>query len=761
MEEGDRGEQSGTRAPTPERSAATLEGLTAAWQETSDALRESERRYRELVEYSLGLICTHDLTGTLLSINPAAADSLGYRPEDGIGRNLREFLSVDTRYLFDDYLRRIQERGRDDGLMRVVARTGTERVWMYRNVLSHGPGGAYVLGHAIDVTDRVATERTLRQSEQALRTAQAELEARVKERTSALEEANDRLRVEIGVRERAERLSQRALIEQRDTLAFLANFSDRLAPLVTFEDLVEIVRRLPVPFLADWTMVHIVNADGSVRFVPGAHVDPAQEPLVAAVFEPITAIDFSSYLGEVIATGRLGISTLTADDLASRPIGPGCSAGALERLGANTMAMLPLAIDGRVKGVLSLVSSSKGRYMSSDSLVVEDAARRIRLALDRIHLYREAQEANRLKDEFLGTLSHELRTPLNAILGWARILRSRHLDAQTTHAVKVIERNAGAQVRMIDDVLDVSRIIKGKMTLAVEPLDVGAIVRATIDTVRPGMHAKGIRLEERIGDSPVILGDSHRLQQVFWNVLSNALKFTGHGGAIRVTLGGVGGSVQFEITDTGIGIRPEILPFVFDRFRQADSSTTRTYGGLGLGLAIVRQIVELHGGMVQAASVGEGHGATFTIQLPSADRGRAHAYERTLDVESRGPMSSTALSGRTVLIVEDHDDARELIEGVLENAGARVLSAATTREAIARTIDVRPDVLVADLGLPGEDGYALLARIRTAYPDLPALALTAYARESDRERTLAAGFQHHVVKPVDPQDLVQLIGRLI
>jgi CheY-like chemotaxis protein len=178
-------------------------------------------------------------------------------------------------------------------------------------------------------------------------------------------------------------------------------------------------------------------------------------------------------------------------------------------------------------------------------------------------------------------------------------------------------------------------------------------------------------------------------------------------------------------------------------------------------LAIVRQIVELHGGMVQAASVGEGHGATFTIQLPSADRGRAHAYERTLDVESRGPMSSTALSGRTVLIVEDHDDARELIEGVLENAGARVLSAATTREAIARTIDVRPDVLVADLGLPGEDGYALLARIRTAYPDLPALALTAYARESDRERTLAAGFQHHVVKPVDPQDLVQLIGRLI
>ncbi len=760
MGEQHRGQQlSGTRAAGV-HGPGTLEGITAAWQQASDALRDSERRYRELVEYSLGLICTHDLTGNILSINPAAANSLGYQPEDGIGHNLREFLAANTRHLFDDYLRRIQEHGHDAGLMRVVPRAGTEKVWMYRNVLSHGPGGAYVLGHAIDVTDRVEAERTLRHSEQALRRAQGELEARVKERTAALAEANEHLLVEIAEREEAERSRQQVLIEQRDALGFLANFSDRLAPLVTVEDLIEVVRLLPVPFLADWTMVHVVNDDGSVRFIPGVHADPTHEPLLATVAAPTAALDSRSHLGEVIATGRLAILALSGEDTASRLIGPGASASALLRLGAGTAAMLPLVVDGRVTGVLSLLSAREHRFTSSESLVVEDVARRIGLALDRIQLYREAHEANRLKDEFLGTLSHELRTPLNAILGWARILRTRDLDERTAHAVEVIERNAEAQVRLIEEVLDVSRIIKGKMTLAMESLDVEAIVRATIDTVRPAMHAKRIRLEERIGDIPPVLGDSHRLQQAFWNVLSNALKFTGSNGTITVSLRSIGESVEVEIADTGIGIRRDVLPFVFDRFRQADSSTTRTYGGLGLGLAIVKHIVELHGGAVRAASAGEGRGTTFAIQLPSADRGHASARS-SLGAEPPAPVLPSALHGRTVLVVEDHDDARELIVGVLEGAGARVLSASTAQEAIDRATDVRPDVLVADLGLPGEDGYALLARIRKMSPEIPALALTAYARATDRDRALAAGFQQHIIKPVDPKQLVQLIVALL
>lgn len=565
--------------------ATTLEGVTAAWQETSDALRESERRYRELVEYSLGLICTHDLAGTILSINPAAATSLGYRPEDGIGRNLREFLAPDKRDLFDGYLQRIRAAGRDAGLMSVVARDGGTRVWMYRNILSQGRDSSqYVLGHAIDVTERVEAERTLRRNEDVLRRAHNELEERVKERTLALEDVNARLRIEMAEREEAERARDR--------------------------------------------------------------------------------------------------------------------------------------------------------------------------------LYREAHDANRLKDEFLSTLSHELRTPLNAIFGWARILRTRDLDAKSAHAVEVIERNAEAQIRLIEEVLDVSRIITGKMVLTIEPTDVRAVVRATIDSLRPAMRAKQIRFEEHmLEDLPRVNGDAHRLQQVFWNLLSNAVKFTGNHGTITLTARLAPPAVELEIADTGIGIGREVLPFVFDRFRQADSSTTRLHGGLGLGLAIVRHIVELHGGTVRASSAGEGHGATFVIQLPIAE-GDATAAERSNARRDIG-SSGQPLRNRRVLVVEDHADARDLIVAVLEGAGAEVVSTATAHDAVAHAREVRPDVLISDLGLPGEDGYSLLVEFRKICPDVPGIALTAYARTSDRDRALSAGFQRHSVKPVDPRQFVELVASVL
>ena len=653
----------------------TIEGITAAWQETTEALQESERRYRELVECSLGLICTHDLTGTILSINSASATALGYQPRDGIGRNLREFLSPAKRHLFDEYLRRIQEQGHDSGLMSVVATDGTTRVWMYRNVLSRRQDGtAYVLGHAIDVTDRIAVEQRLRQN-----------------------------------------------IEQRDMLSFLADFSDRLSPLVTFEELIEVVQRLPVPFVADSALVHIAGDHGTVRLA-GANGSTPHEPALAGM---ATAL---------IQTGDRSTKT--------------------ERLGASTVTLVPLDVDGKIRAVLSLVCDSERAALVSSAPVVDELARRIRLALDRIQLYREAQEANRLKDEFLSTLSHELRTPLNAIFGWARILRGRHLDPSTAHAVEVIERNAEAQIRLIEEVLDVSRIITGKMTLAAEPIDVRAVLRAAIDMVRPGMQAKRIRLEERIDEVPAVVGDGHRLQQVFWNLLSNALKFTGEDGAITVSLRDAPPHVEFEIADTGVGIRREVLPFVFDRFRQADSSMKRTHGGLGLGLAIVRHIVELHGGNVRAVSEGEGYGASFVITLPSAGRAMPDDVSAATSSPSTTPA---ALRGRTILVVEDHDDARDLIASVLDSAGGRVLAASTTAEGLAHARRERPDVLLADLGLPGEDGYVLLTRFRAIYPDVPAIALTAYARATDRHRALAAGFAHHVIKPVDPNQLVDLI----
>jgi PAS domain S-box-containing protein len=661
------------------RNPATLEGMTAAWQETTDALRESERRYRELVENSLGLICTHDLTGTITSINFASERSLGYPAGHGVGRNLRDFLAPDKRHLFDDYLRRIQQHGHDSGMMRLVAADGTPRVWMYRNVLSRGSDGKpYVLGHAIDITDRVAVERSLRLN-----------------------------------------------IEQRETVAFLAEFSDRLSSIVTFEEFVDVVQRLPVPFAADFAMVHVAGADG--------RVEPAG-PHGIAPYEP--------------ALGAAAVSLIAA----------GTRTTTTERVEGGSAALVPLILEGRVKGVLSLVSESERRLRPSNVYVLGEMVRRIRLALDRIQLYRNAQEANRLKDEFLGTLSHELRTPLNAIYGWARILRGRDLEPAVAHAVAVIERNADAQIRLIEEVLDVSRIITGKMTLAVEAVDGPAVLGAAIEMLRPGLHAKKIRIVEQIdGDVPPIQADPHRLQQVFWNLLSNAIKFTGTGGTITLTLRAAPPMVEFRIADTGIGIRRDMLPFVFDRFRQADSSMTRTHGGLGLGLAIVRHIVELHGGTVRALSAGEGHGATFIILLPGS------ACDTPLEMKTpfTAPAASPFLRDRTVLVVEDHDDARELIAGVLERAGCRVVAAASAREALELARDVRPDVLLSDLGLPDEDGYALLASFRARHPGVPAIALTAYARASDRDRALAAGFEQHVIKPVDPAALVDLVGSLV
>jgi PAS domain S-box-containing protein len=722
-------------------------------------LREAERRYRELVEHSLGLICTHDLTGTILTINPAAASSLGYRPEDGIGHNLREFLSAETRHLFDEYLRRIQNRGLDDGLMRVVSRTGAMRVWMYRNVLSHDPDGvAYVLGHAIDITDRIAAERKLRDQEKSLLAAHAELEARVKERTAALERANDRLRIQIAEREKAEQSRERLLLEQRNTLAFLSNFSDHLAPLVTFEDLVDVVRRLPVPFLAEWTMIHIVEEDGSIRCVAGVHAAMAkQEMLTDLAATASREVPADSDLARLVATGKLTILTGTPDDLSRTLIGPGPMTTIMQ-LGIATAAMIPLVVRGRVRAVVSLISANASRFAASGALVVEDVARRIRLALDRIQLYREAQEANRLKDEFLSTLSHELRTPLNAIFGWAQILRMGNLDEDAAHAAEAIERSARAQIRLIEELLDVSRITTGKMKVMMERVDVAAILRATIDILLPTIEGKGIMLQERIhADLPTLFADPYRLQQVFWNLLSNALKFTGPGDEITVTLRAEPRWIEFEITDTGVGIRPTVLPFVFDRFRQGDSSTARSHGGLGLGLAIVKHIVELHSGKIRVASAGEECGATFTIQLPIEEGPQATTAGVPPRQEPRHEDSEVLLDN-VVLVVEDHDDSRELTVRVLESAGARVLSAATAEEALDRVSNVRPDAVVADLGLPGQDGYALLARLRALYNNIPAIAVTGYAQTNDRDRAFAAGFQEYLVKPIDPYQLVRIVA---
>ncbi|HKV10907.1 MAG TPA: ATP-binding protein [Thermoanaerobaculia bacterium] len=378
-------------------------------------------------------------------------------------------------------------------------------------------------------------------------------------------------------------------------------------------------------------------------------------------------------------------------------------------------------------------------------------------------LRRKAEEANRIKDEFLSTVSHELRTPLNAILGWTWLLASGSMDADgVKRAVATIERNARSQSQIVDDLLDVSRIITGKLRLQVDEVDLAHVIETAFDSLRPAADAKEIRIETRVErEAARVSGDPHRLQQVVWNLLSNAVKFTPRGGRIEVRLGRSGSQVELRVSDSGIGIAPDFLDHVFDRFRQADSSTTRTYGGLGLGLAIVRHLVELHGGTVHAESAGPGQGATFTVRLPvPAVRPAPGPEPLPSSPPSPEPSDAPELRGLRVLVVDDDADAREVLPALLEPFGVEVAVAASAAEGMDVLESRSIDVLVADIGMPEEDGYSLITRIRQreSLRDLPAIALTAYAGDGDRQKALAAGFQRHLAKPVEPHDLLSTVA---
>ena len=380
-------------------------------------------------------------------------------------------------------------------------------------------------------------------------------------------------------------------------------------------------------------------------------------------------------------------------------------------------------------------------------------------------------EANRLKDEFLATLSHELRTPLQAILGWSQMLALGPLEPETTQrAMASISRNAQAQSQLVADILDVSRIITGKLSVAVEAVDLRSVVANAVESIRPAAGAKRLDLQVTLDDQPTcVTGDPGRLQQVFWNLLSNAVKFTPAGGSVRVAVERLGSQVQIQVKDSGIGIPPPFLPYVFDRFSQVDSSTTRRHGGLGLGLAIVRHLVELHGGTVRAESDGERRGATFTILLPvRAVHEETSRTEWAEEVQGPAPpispLAADALKGIKVLVVDDEADARDLVRSVLARAGAVVETAASVREAMEALATARFDVLCADIGMPGEDGYELIRRVRALPAEsgaaIMAVALTAYGRAEDRMRALSAGFQQHVSKPVAPGELTAVVRSL-
>lgn len=426
----------------------------------------------------------------------------------------------------------------------------------------------------------------------------------------------------------------------------------------------------------------------------------------------------------------------------------------LENLGGRinvTIVERPIRITMLISAVRGALRARQRQYQTRDLLF-------------------QLEQADKQKDLFLATLSHELRTPLNSILGWIQILRGREVDAEATkHALEVIERNAHSQSEMISDILFVSRIITGKLEIKHEPVDIAQVVRSVVEMMSPVAAARKLELSiDAEGFAPAPLeGDAERLQQVFLNLLTNATKFTPEGGRVIVRLRRTDSNIEISVEDTGQGINPQFLPYVFERFRQADSTYTRRIGGLGLGLAIVRHLVELHGGTVRAYSEGRDRGSVFTITLPIAETSRLGAAR----VESNGrrsepfPKAAAALRGSTALLVEDDADSREMLTMTLEMCGVRVISVESAAEALDSIKQLRPDFLISDIGLPGQDGYDLIRKLRSLPPgeggETPAIALTGYVSVQDRNLALDAGYQDHLPKPIDTNKLIELLARLV
>jgi PAS domain S-box-containing protein len=564
-----------------------------------------------------------------------------------------------------------------------------------------------------------------------------------------------------GEEERAQLIREQAARAEAESArrraAYLAEVGATLASSLDDQATLASIARLAVPEVADWAVVLIAN-DGVPEPVAAQHADPTRLPdLLEMTRRPPDRANVGGAY-DVIRTGEpqlypsLPPFTQFADPDFVR---------LAEKVGYSSLILVPLRARNNTFGCLSLGAVGR-RFTEADLSLAQTLAERGALAADNARLYREAQEANRMKDEFLATLSHELRTPLNAIVGWTKLLQDGHLDASTqARAVATIDRNARAQTQLIEDILDVSRIVAGKLSLDVRAVDLSAVIEGALDSVRHAADAKGVRLVTEIARTVgPFEGDPDRLQQVAWNLLANAIKFSTRGGTVRVRLRQDADHAEISVQDDGLGIKPEFLPHVFERFRQADSSSTRPHGGLGLGLAIVRHLVELHGGSVDVSSAGEGKGATFTVRLPLQEGNAEPEVPRRPAAATAAPQ----LSGVDVLVVEDEADARELIRTMLEQLGAGVVTAASAKEGLA-ALDQGPlHVLLSDIEMPGMDGYSFMRAVRERPVDrggqIPAAALTAYARPEDRDAALRAGFQLHVAKPVQPAELAAVVSSL-
>ena len=555
--------------------------------------------------------------------------------------------------------------------------------------------------------------------------------------------------------------------QAEERLRFLAEAGALLASSLDYEATLARLARLGVAALADYCLIDVIEDDASIRRVATAHRDPSEEALTAELrrFPP----DPSEGEGvtKALRTGRTEITPRVTEERLRVLARDSGHADVLRRLGLKSYMSVPLVTRGRTIGALTFALTGAERdYTPTQVSFAEELARLAALAIDNARLYGRAREVNRAKDEFLATLSHELRTPLTPIIGWTHMIRSGNINApDTEQGLRVIDKNSQALSRLINDLLDMSSILSGKMRIESAAVELGAVVREAVETTRPLAEARGVSFDitaREEGTPFSVSGDRTRLVQVFWNLLNNAVKFSPQGGRVRVEWRAEDASARVEVSDEGQGIAPEFLPHVFERFRQADGSTTRSHGGLGIGLALVKSFVEAHGGTVAAASEGEGRGSRFVVLLPLLQQARP---EGLTFAESPSEEVSPRDEGESchVLLVEDSRDTLDMLRVVFGSRGYRTTTCSTAEEALRIAETSRFDIIVSDIGLPHIDGYELMRRLRRMphLSDTPAVALTGYAASKDAEAARDAGFNAHIPKPVDPSALAKEIEQLL
>ncbi|MBD6619819.1 response regulator [Komarekiella sp. 'clone 1'] len=698
--------------------------------ETRQKAANLEARFQTLLNRLNVGIYRASLDGALLECNPAFLRliGLGTLPQEQTSQFIEPYFQLEDHAQLISQLRQIDEvRDREMQLRRADGNLIWVRVSQTFTQMS---GNAIIDGLIEDISDR----------------KHAELE-----------------REQLLIREHAARMEAEA---EKQNYSLLSEASRLLASSLDYHATLTNLANLVVPTLADCCFIDVVESNLRVF----------EEPIIAAVTPEIEAlalvlrrlysnsIDADFGVRNVLTTGKPQLVSDASDAFLSAMTQDLEHLRLMRQINTQSYMIVPLVARDRKLGTITFLTNQPNRrYIRTNLAMAKALAQRAATAIDNARLYQQAIDANRIKDEFLAVLSHEIRTPLNPILGWAKLLRSNKLDQKkTAFALETIERNALLQTKLIEDLLDISRILRGKLSLNVCPVDLATIVRAAMETVRLSAEVKSIQIHSEL-DSTVgqVFGDSGRLQQVVWNLLSNAIKFTPEGGQVEVYLKPIGSQAQIQITDTGKGISLDFLPYVFDTFRQADSATTRKFGGLGLGLAIVRYLVEMHGGTVSAESLGEGQGATFIVNLPMIVTDSLVSSEES-NTTAAYPSGFDNLQ---ILAVDDDPDSLELVTFILEGCGATVRAVSSAAEVLAALAQSRPDLLVSDIGMPEMDGYMLLRQVRLLPPEqggqIPAIALTAYAGEGNEQQAISAGFQAHISKPIDPAQLIATIANLV